>query len=34
LFTKLDRLGRSVKDVRDIADELTAKGVALNLGGS
>jgi len=32
-FTKLDQLGRSVK-VRDIADELTAKGVALNLGGS
>lgn len=34
VVTKLDRLARSVKDARDIADELTMKGVALNLGGS
>lgn len=34
MVTKLDRLARSVKDARDIADELTMKGVALNLGGS
>lgn len=34
VVTKLDRLARSVKDARDIADELTTKGVALNLGGS
>jgi len=31
---KLDRLARSVRDARDIADELTTKGVALRLGGS
>ena len=31
---KLDRLARSVPDARDIADELTRKGVALSLGGS
>lgn len=31
---RLDRLARSVKDARDIADELTTKGVALSLGGS
>jgi len=32
--TKLDRLARSVPDARDIADELTARGVRLNIGGS
>lgn len=34
VVTKLDRLARSVPDARDIADELTAKGVALDIGGS
>ena len=34
VVTKLDRLARSLSDARDIADELTATGVALNLGGS
>ena len=34
VVTKLDRLARSVKDARDIADELTTRGVALSLGGS
>ncbi|MDQ0000142.1 DNA invertase Pin-like site-specific DNA recombinase [Pseudarthrobacter sulfonivorans] len=34
MVTKLDRLARSLPDARDIADELTRKGVALNLGGS
>lgn len=34
VVTKLDRLARSLPDARDIADELTTKGVALNLGGS
>jgi DNA invertase Pin-like site-specific DNA recombinase len=34
VVTKLDRLARSLPDARDIADELTAKGVALSLGGS
>jgi len=33
VVTKLDRLARSVRDARDIADELTTKGVALSLGG-
>ena len=33
-MTKLDRLARSLPDARDIADELTRKGVTLNLGGS
>ena len=32
--TKLDRLARSLPDARDIADELTIKGVPLSLGGS
>jgi DNA invertase Pin-like site-specific DNA recombinase len=32
--TKLDRLARSVPDARDIADELTARGVKLKLGQS
>ncbi|MFJ6378048.1 recombinase family protein [Pseudarthrobacter oxydans] len=34
VVTKLDRLARSLSDARDIADELTAKGVVLSLGGS
>lgn len=34
VVTKLDRLARSVPDARAIVDELTAKGVKLNLGGS
>lgn len=34
VVTKLDRLARSLPDARDIADELTIKGVALSLGGS
>lgn len=34
VVTKLDRLARSVRDARDIADELSAKGIRLNLGGS
>ena len=32
--TKLDRLARSLPDARAIADELTARQVSLNLGGS
>ncbi|WP_443027394.1 recombinase family protein [Sphingomonas sp. LR61] len=32
VVTKLDRLARSLRDATDIADELTKKGVALNLG--
>lgn len=34
VVTKLDRLARSVPDARDIVDELTTRGVRLNLGGS
>jgi DNA invertase Pin-like site-specific DNA recombinase len=34
VVTKLDRLARSVPDARDIGDELTRRGVTLNLGGS
>lgn len=34
VVTKLDRLARSLPDARDIADELTRKGVALSLGNS
>ncbi|UKA64925.1 recombinase family protein [Arthrobacter sp. FW306-04-A] len=34
VVSKLDRLARSLPDARDIAEELTRKGVALNLGGS
>ena len=34
VVTKLDRLARSLRDARDIADELTLKGVILSLGGS
>lgn len=31
---KLDRLGRSVPDLRNIADEIQAKGAALQIGGT
>jgi DNA invertase Pin-like site-specific DNA recombinase len=34
VVTKLDRLTHSVPDARDIVDELTARGVKLNVGGS
>jgi DNA invertase Pin-like site-specific DNA recombinase len=34
VVTKLDRLARSLPDARDIAAELTARQVKLNLGGS
>jgi DNA invertase Pin-like site-specific DNA recombinase len=34
VVTKLDRLAGSLQDAHDIADELTAKGVALSHGGS
>jgi len=34
VVTKLDRLARSLRDAIDIADELTRRGVKLNLGGS
>ena len=34
VVTKLDRLARSLRDAREIADELTLKGVALSLGGN
>jgi DNA invertase Pin-like site-specific DNA recombinase len=34
VVTKLDRLARSLADARDIVDELTAREVELNLGGS
>lgn len=34
VVTKLDRLARSLPDARDILAELTARGVALNLGGA
>ncbi len=34
VVTKLDRLARTVLDARDIADELTRRGVALSLSGS
>ena len=34
VVTKLDRLARSLRDAREIADELTTKGVALSLGGN
>jgi hypothetical protein len=32
--TKLDRLARSLPDARDIVEELTARGVRLQLGSS
>ena len=34
VVSKFDRRARSLPDARDIADELTAKGVSLSLGGS
>jgi DNA invertase Pin-like site-specific DNA recombinase len=34
VVTKLDRLARSLPDARAIAEELTARGVRLSLGGS
>jgi DNA invertase Pin-like site-specific DNA recombinase len=34
VVAKLDRLARSLPDARAIADELTARSVKLNLGGS
>jgi DNA invertase Pin-like site-specific DNA recombinase len=34
VVTKLDRLARSVSHARDIVDELTRRGVVLNIGGS
>jgi len=33
VVTKLDRLARSIPDARDIVNELTARGVRLDLGG-
>jgi DNA invertase Pin-like site-specific DNA recombinase len=34
VVTKLDRLARSLPDARNIVDELTARDIKLNLGGS
>jgi DNA invertase Pin-like site-specific DNA recombinase len=34
VVTKLDRLARSLPDARAIADELTARSIRLNLGGT
>jgi len=34
VVTKLDRLARSVPDARNIVEELTARGVQLNIAGS
>jgi len=34
VVSRLDRLARSVPDARDIVDELTSRGVRLNVGGS
>jgi DNA invertase Pin-like site-specific DNA recombinase len=34
VVTKLDRFARSLPDARDIVDELTQRGVKLNIGGS
>ena len=34
MVAKLDRLARSLRDAKDIVDELTAKGVKLSIGGS
>lgn len=33
VVTALDRLGRSVRDLHDIADDLAARGVRLDVGG-
>lgn len=34
IVTKLDRLGRNLRDLQDIAAQLEAKGVSLNIGGN
>jgi len=34
VVAKLDRLARSLRDAKDIIDELTAKDVKLSIGGS
>lgn len=34
MIAKLDRLARSLRDAKDVVDELTAKDVKLNIGGS
>ena len=34
VVTKLDRLARSIRDARDIADDLVERGVVLRLGNS
>lgn len=34
VVSKLDRLGRSIRDLAEIADEIQAKGAALNINGS
>ena len=34
VVSKLDRLARSIRDAHDIADELSRRQVALNIGGS
>jgi DNA invertase Pin-like site-specific DNA recombinase len=34
VVTKLDRLARSLPDARDIVEDLTRRGVRLNIGGS
>lgn len=34
VVTKLDRLARSIRDAKDIADELAERGVVLRLGNS
>ncbi|ATD71731.1 MULTISPECIES: recombinase family protein [Mycobacteriales] len=34
VVTKLDRLARSIRDAKDIADELAGRGVTLRLGAS
>ena len=33
VVTKLERLARSIRDFHDLADAITAKGVALQIGG-
>lgn len=34
VVTKLDRLARSLRDAKDIVDELTRREVKLSIGGS
>jgi DNA invertase Pin-like site-specific DNA recombinase len=34
VVTTLDRLARSIRDARDLVDELTGRGVRLQIGGS